>query len=561
MKKNEELIKNKGYGYRTHKILNKTRNFTIQKLKKPEIEKILSEYESKYKTMQGKQSFKKKKYHSLKLNETYNPNGHNSFGDNISYRKKIEQELSSFSKENRQFFNKALKKYNFEMEVYIPQNFTKKEFSDKNFLINRLIHIEKMNKRIKRTIEPIEKETKHFSMQYKYIKSDNTMHQKNYLTKVEHLYQDHGYKLENIEYKNNENIFTPSFLLDRKFGENQQKDTSKFSSNNFDHKDKKILKRFEKIIFNKLGKNSLDEDNPISNTENLNFFLNEKDEEMKKEIIEENRIMNMTKREYFNYSKKLKEDINKAKKGLDDLFNTDVGFFNNTPNKSSLISSKTNYSKSIKTDINKNDKKKKINRVIKPKSIMKSKNDDLNIFLSARGLDLESDFNKRLPSIDIMVGPKDDSKIKTQNISEIKKKFNKMKSFEMRREKTPKQKKITKLYKFLMNKTEKEEFPYKEIESYFKKYTNRVLPTVNPYMGSNLHGIVGELQKKSKENDFIPIAKGNENIKFSMKSHYFSNLNNSLENKIENMDNKIGNLHYSFLEKLLANNKRELLNK
>ena len=539
---------------------------TFTKINKREIDKILSEYAAKHKTIGRNKN--KHPLNNLKLNKTYNPKDHISIGEPISNRKKIEQELSTFSKENRKFFRNCLNKHNFQMEVYIPQNLKKKGYSDKNFLINQLIQIEKTNKNIKEIVESIDKDTKQFSKQYKQIKSGNKIHQTTYIKNVEKIYQSNGYKIEHIEYKPNENIFAPSFLLDKKYRKEQlHNDVSTYSYKTFNlNKDKKLLKKFENIVFNKYRDHVRDEENQLNSNENWNYYFNEKDEEMKKEVIEEQRIMNMSRKEYHSYSKKLKRDIDIAKKRLAQLTKTENNDNNSnsntlTINASSPTSNRTIYTSSLKADFHKNKYPKTINRVVKQRKLLKEKNDDNNIFVSAKGLDLESDFNKRLPSINLLIDAKDDDK---EGKNKIKKQFMRMKTFsnykrEAKREKTPKYTKTFKLYKFLKNKTEKEDFPYDEINNYFKKYTHRTLPKANPYMGSNIHGFLVEFQNQVKENNFFNFAKGNEYMKFDIDSKYFPNNKNTLDNQIEKIDGKIGSLHYTLLEKLIANNKKELL--
>ena len=78
-------------------------------------------------------------------------------------------------------------------------------------------------------------------------------------------------------------------------------------------------------------------------------------------------------------------------------------------------------------------------------------------------------------------------------------------------------------------------------------------------MGSNIHGFLVEFQNQVKENNFFNFAKGNEYMKFDIDSKYFPNNKNTLDNQIEKIDGKIGSLHYTLLEKLIANNKKELL--
>ena len=546
---------------------NKTRNLSNQKQNKRKIDKILSEYANNRRKMF--RNIKTKSQKTLELNKTYNVKGPINFGKKLSKKKKLEEELYTISKDNRDIFRNALNKYNFDYEVYIPQNLTNREYYNKNFLINKLIYIEKVNQNIKKTIAPIDKETKLFSKQYKLVKSENKAHQKTYINNVEQLYQKNGYKIENIEYKNNENIFTPSFLLDKKFGKDQNEDVSKYSKNNNDFNlDQNLLQKLN-IASNKYEDDYSDEN--VQNDRNLikrfnsnqNWtYNNEKEEEMKKQVLEEQKIMNMSRKEYRAYSRQLKKDINLIKKRIFKLVPTNNDM-NNTQSENGLKTTRTNYtSNNLKMNLDLTDikKEKENTKDAQPKKIIKRKHKDDNIFLSARGLDLETDFNKRLPYINSIIENKSDKEIKkNKTISSILK-TKKNKFIKERNKEEIKIKKINKLYNYLNNKKGNYEFPNKEIENYFMKYSNRQLPRINPSVGSNIHGIFGDFQNQVKEKSFGSIAKGNEYIRIDMDNNYISDNNKSLENKIEKMDEKIENLHFTVLDKLLSLNKKELFN-
>ena len=542
--------------------INKYNNIsTNNKEGKREIDRILAEYEGRHNSIN--QNPKQKPVNTiLKLNKTYNSKKNEDFffGKKLSKRKKLEAELFTFSKENRNLFQNALVKHKFEMEVYVPQNLINKEYSNKNYLINKLIFIENMNKNIKEKIEPIDKETKQFSKQYKLIKLDNKDKQKTYVNKVEKEYINKGYKIEHIEYKENENIFTPSFLLDKNFGKEQQKDSTKYSNKNPElNKDQKILQKLN-IFSNKYNEDDSDEEykNIKYNTnENWNED-NEKDEEMKKEILEEKRIMKMNKKEYRAYNRELKKDISLIKKRIDELNKNKI----KSRNESELNENKTNYIgiTNIKSNLDierkiKEYKNKKVLKVIQPTKPMKKLDDEKNIFLSARGLDLQTDFNKILPSINSIIEGKKEKEIKNKTIETSHKDLKKN-----NKGKSQKQKKIYKLYNFLNNNKGYDDFPKREIENYFKKYSHRELPNINTYTGSNIHGIFGDFKNQVKENSFINIAKGNEYIRINMDNNYISNNSNLLENKIRNIDEEIKKIDYKVIEKLLLNNKKEILN-
>ena len=86
----------------------------------------------------------------------------NLFG--LPPRKKVENEISSMTKETRDEFRDALNKYSFDTEVFIPKTLSinKNEYKNKNYLINNLVHYEKKSTERKRIVEPLKKETNRF---------------------------------------------------------------------------------------------------------------------------------------------------------------------------------------------------------------------------------------------------------------------------------------------------------------------------------------------------------------------------------------------------------------
>ena len=52
------------------------------------------------------------------------------------------------------------------------------------------------------------------------------------------------------------------------------------------------------------------------------------------------------------------------------------------------------------------------------------------------------------------------------------------------------------LYNLLNNKKSNYELPNEKIENYFMKHSKRKLPRINPKIGSNIHGIFGDFQKR-----------------------------------------------------------------
>ena len=124
---------------------------------------------------------------NIKKNIIKRRNIHNDFGHKLTYNKKLSCELDSLPKNMNQFFRKSLDKYKFQMEVYVPQSMriSKKEYYDKNYMLNNLVRTQFKIEGEKNKISKIAKETKKFSNQYKLVKSDNKKKKKEYLLGLE----------------------------------------------------------------------------------------------------------------------------------------------------------------------------------------------------------------------------------------------------------------------------------------------------------------------------------------------------------------------------------------
>ena len=266
---------------------------------------------------------------NIKKNIIRRNNIHTGFGHQLKYSKKLSCELDSLPEDINKFFRKSLNKYKFQMEVYVPHSMriSKKEYYDKNYMLNNLVRTQFKIEGEKNKILNIAKETKKFARQYKLVKNDNMNKQKEYLLNLEKEYKSKKFK--EIKYKKDENIFTPSFLLDVNYGNNLDTDTYKYGQNNEfnvdeNKRDKRLLQKFYDVINRKDKKEK-----------NQNIEENSNDEEdhmtkLKKELSEQIRIENMTKREYHNYSKKLKKEIKDIKAMIDDDNIED--YYNNNKN-------------------------------------------------------------------------------------------------------------------------------------------------------------------------------------------------------------------------------------
>ena len=168
---------------------------------------------------------------------------------------------------------------------------------------------------------------------------ENEYHQNNYLRKLAKIYKSLGYNINNIEFQKTENIFSPSVILDHNFGINIMEDIYKYSNFGLSKEykiDQNLLRKIKKGIkdtkVHKNMKKTLKEENEMKGGEIDEIKEKEKEKELKyitfqKEIEkvkntleEENYIKNMTKQEYFNYNRKIKNDIQTTKRLLKEFF-------------------------------------------------------------------------------------------------------------------------------------------------------------------------------------------------------------------------------------------------
>ena len=251
---------------------------------------------------------------------------HNDFGQHLTYNKKLLYELDSLPKEINQLFRKSLDKYKFKEEVYVPNSMriSKKEYYNKNYMLINLVKTHHIIQGEKNKVMNISKETKKFSNQYKLVKNDNKNRQKEYLLYLENEYKKkYNNKKNELNYRYDENIFTPSFLLDLNFGNNIELDAIKYRLNNDSYlteskHDRNMINKFYDVI-NRDDKNEDNKNN--KGLKKLDTNINKEDEKLikiKNELKEQIKIKNMTKKEYFDYSNKLKKEIKKIKSLIED---------------------------------------------------------------------------------------------------------------------------------------------------------------------------------------------------------------------------------------------------
>ncbi len=556
---------------------------------------------------------KVKKYTIINRNR-----GHSEFGHQLTYNKKLENELDTLPNDLNKFFRHSLDKYNFQLEVYVPHSMviSKKEYYNKNYMLNNLVRTEDIIKGKKDQIAHISKETKKFSRQYELVQNKNVSHQMQYLAKLEKIYKNKGYNTTAINYKKDDNIFAPSFLLDSRYGNYVHSDMVKYGKNEYKKeykKDKLLLNKFYEFIKknNKRGKKKGNDTNELNLNESSIFNNNNDDAseddnirlkilaQLKKDLDEQIKIKNMSKKEYYIHSKKIKDEINNIKDSINNCNDLNEFFkkrnINNVLNKS--IDSKKNE--------NENDRyKKQNNNDINYSSTNRNKNKifDFNskIFLSSKGMkDYSNEKSEILPDINnntnnkkkLYYSTKKDKNI--NNISKIssfkkigakknnddinnkiiprlkikedtKKNLNTVFFSEKKMKEIQKERQLTQLYDKLNNRTSNTIFPMKQINHYMTKYSKRRIPAVNTERGSNIHGLLEDVQNIINEKNFAGFAKLNNNAKKDImnrnkKEKEENNKSKELDDEyIIDLDKKILGLHYDFTETLLSDKKAEL---
>ena len=326
-------------------------------------------------------------------------------------------------------------------------------------------------------------------------------------------------------------------------------------------------------------------------------------EKIKKDLIEENKIMSMSRKEYFFYSHKIKNDINNTKKLLEEFnenknnsyFIQNILTINNfQDNKSSKTykilhpTKQKNYKEKIvysSFDMSNTNKRKKESNEIKDKKkkivknylapkyqIRKNLKDkppvsvtENNIFIS---LDKKKgDSYQKLPSILNAEQPYNETSKARKNNIHINEK-DEVKS-EMMILKLNQENELDNLYNLVYSNKNNilEGYPSKSVEAYFRKYTNKRIPTINYKRGSNIHGLLDDLQQIVKKNDFYKIAESSNDVKkeyINKRGLSYTKLTDDKNfdvDKIQELDYKIPELHYIFAENLLVNKAKKSIKK
>ncbi len=510
----------------------------------------------------------------------------------LSNNEKIANEFLLMSKETKSEVQGALNKYTFNNEVFIPTplRISKKEYQNKNYLLNNLVNFEKDTLKRRSYIEPLRTETKRFSKQYQLLMYENKEHQQMYLEDLKKYYKSNGYKLNGIG--NVDQIFNPSFLLDNNFGNNISDDAFRYGDKEYKNDfnfDENLMSLWNKGISetkdnrSKLSKENEDRDiddffqreedinkkKLILEEERMNIDFKRQLESIKMKLLEEKKIRNMSKKAYSKYSSELKKEINKTKKTIEDLSTLNSSYNKTRNNKIESIPkniiNKTykiihpTHDKNYKQKIvfsSENNKRKSLedspsSKAKKKSQISSPKKSDFFISLD-KDKDKEKKKNKLiLPNIQIVKteGKKNKSKDKSLNkkgkITKSKKQI----------------KELNDLYNLVSKNKEDffENYPNKRVENYFTKFVKKRLPVLNVKKGSNVHGIFDDFQQIVNKKNFYKIAKSSNDIKKdfdknkkNLSANKEENINKFDCDKIQEIDEQIPVMHYMFAEELMA---------
>lgn len=508
----------------------------------------------------------------------------------LSNREKIANEFLLMNSDTKKEVQYALNKYTFTNEVFLPTplRISKKEYIGKNYLLNNLVSFEKNFSKHKNYIEPLRAESKRFNQHYQLIMDENKEHQMNYLSDLTKFYKKKGYRLNGIG--NVKEIFNPSFLLDNNFGNNIVDDAFRYGYKDYKtdfNIDGKLMNKWERgisetkenrsksskdneekdinVIFERddINKNKFELENERTNNE-----FNSRVESIKQRLLEENRIRNMNRKQYYKYSSQLKDDINKTKKTIEDLSSTNTSLDNS--NRASIknlpenVIHKTykiihpshdkNYKQKIVfSTVNHTRKSTEENMKSQNKKSISKKSD----FFISLDQDKDKKKNKRLlPKIQILT--KDENNKNSKEKSKEKKGKISSKSKKQLKE-------LNDLYNLVSNNKENffEKYPNKSVEKYFKKYTKKRLPVLNFKKGSNVNGIFDDFQQIVNKKNFYKVAKSSNDIKKDFENNQNTSINingnNSYfdVNRIQEIDEKIPVMHYIFAEELMTKKSTE----
>ena len=480
--------------------------------------------------------------------------------DTIPYKMKINNTIDYLDKDKRNSFKKALIYHKFDEEVYIPQTMSinKIEYKNKNYLLNKLVKFNSDLYKENQILNKIQKENEKFTRQYQLVKSENEAVQNEYLKRIEEVYKIKGYNPKLITYIGNENMFDPSVLLEE---EEKYPLTVKIENKTDIHRDMKYLYKFEELLKEKKGKTKeeeaeeLERKNNNLEKKNVTFKVERKDsiisddyaaakEDIKKKIMEELRIKNMSLKELRQMNFNLMQEIKQTQTTLNNIGKDDDIF---SKKKKYVMEGTFLSSKGMLRSAKKrhNDQDKSI-----------QEKEKINILIQDNLLDESKEKNKKEEN-------KEEEKKEEEKKEEEKRK--KIKSMTQRERRAlfqkEKQSRLTKLYYNILKSNFKDE--EKNIKDYINNYCERKTTDVNLKYGSNLHGLLSDFQNYIEKTNIPNLAnevneamRDMNRINISSDSKFGKKITlESIRNTEDlfDLDEKINQLGYDYTENLLQN--------
>ncbi len=468
--------------------------------------------------------------------------------EEMPYSEKITNTINYLEDDKKNFFKKSLKRYKFDQEVYIPDSMSinKSEYKNKNYLLNRLVKFNKSYQIKKDNLNKIQIENDKFTKQYELVKSKNESAQNAYLNEIQEIYKIKGYDAKTITYNKKENIFNPSILIE----ENEKFPIiCRVSAIPDIKKDISYLGKFEKTLKDRRGKSVEEEgkkkeklSKQIHSEKNVKFkderrestLINDEYaqqmENIKKKIMEELKIKNLTLKQLKVMNLNLQKDIRETEASI----------------------------KSIDDDYTK-----------KKKYVVE------DIFLSSKGM-MRSAKKRHLDNKNEDIDKKnililDDNKIEKKIRKEKENEKDVEKIIYQRKKQQPsltkilkkeafqkeKIKKLTKVYSNILKSNFKAE--QKDVKNYIRIYSDRKIEEPDPKVGSNLHGFLSDFQQYIKKTNIPYIAtEVNDAIRTINKMNKNSNdpkkksiqITRNVDN-LYDLDENITQLGYDYTDNLL----------
>ncbi len=444
----------------------------------------------------------------------------------------IERTMKNKPKNIKKKFKLALTPHKFESEIYIPKRIqlNKTQYPGKNYLINKVISFDSLYQPQKEKRLKIKKETDVFSQQYKPINDKKFYKKDNYLKIIEDKYKFKGYNMEDLHYRKKDNIFAPSILF--KDSDHDLRMTCQIEPSYNIIKDNNFLAKVEESITNikkNKSKNKDEEEkkryrpkrNSVLTDDYINAIIN-----VKEKIKEELKLQNMSLRQIRLMNKSLQNEIRQTNFSLNEA----------------------------------NEENKKMSERRKERQNMFLSNESLNMSNKKKRKDNLINLYKSNNEEKIMIKDTRDAKFIRKNketLSEIKRKE------EFEKEKNSR---LENVYNdilktnFIMGE--------KEAIDYIDVYTNRQIPVSNEKIGSNLHGVFQEFQRRSNNINLPEKAKLINHTKRDIYNKTYSNIvdvdKKAFDNlqshlydvdKLKDDEKKIENLQFEYTYDILKPHK------